>query len=103
MSGDEAAQAHRAEGADHRRDLPDVPIRPAATVLLLRTAREGLEVFVQTRHINRAGVSVVMVEQNAKRCLQIWIGLAEAEAIALEQQGRLPDRPLTRVGPALSR
>ncbi|CAM3084429.1 NUDIX hydrolase [Tsukamurella hominis] len=49
MSGDEAAQAHRAEGADHRRDLPDVPIRPAATVLLLRTAREGLEVFVQTR------------------------------------------------------
>jgi branched-chain amino acid transport system ATP-binding protein len=29
------------------------------------------EVFVQTRRINRAGVSVVMVEQNAKRCLQI--------------------------------
>jgi branched-chain amino acid transport system ATP-binding protein len=26
---------------------------------------------VQTRRINRAGVSVVMVEQNAKRCLQI--------------------------------
>lgn len=53
MSGDEAARradaAHRAEGADHRRDLPDVPVRPAATVLLLRTARDGLEVFVQTR------------------------------------------------------
>jgi len=49
MSGDEAAEARRAEGADHRRDLPDVPIRPAATVLLLRTAPEGLEVFVQTR------------------------------------------------------
>jgi branched-chain amino acid transport system ATP-binding protein len=29
------------------------------------------EVFVQTRRINRAGVSVVMVEQNARRCLQI--------------------------------
>jgi branched-chain amino acid transport system ATP-binding protein len=28
-------------------------------------------VFVQTRRINRAGVSVVMVEQNARRCLQI--------------------------------
>ena len=27
--------------------------------------------FVQTRRINRAGVSVVMVEQNARRCLQI--------------------------------
>ena len=29
------------------------------------------EVFVQTRNINKAGVSVIMVEQNAKRCLQI--------------------------------
>jgi branched-chain amino acid transport system ATP-binding protein len=29
------------------------------------------EVFVQTRAINKAGVSVVMVEQNAARCLQI--------------------------------
>ncbi len=36
-------------GAEHRRDLPDVPIRPAATVLLLRTTASGLEVFVQTR------------------------------------------------------
>jgi branched-chain amino acid transport system ATP-binding protein len=26
---------------------------------------------VRTREINRAGVSVVMVEQNARRCLQI--------------------------------
>ena len=26
---------------------------------------------MQTRRINRAGVSVIMVEQNAKRCLQI--------------------------------
>ncbi|QYJ04779.1 ABC transporter ATP-binding protein [Nocardioides panacisoli] len=29
------------------------------------------EVFVQIRKINRAGVSVVMVEQNARRCLQV--------------------------------
>ena len=29
------------------------------------------EVFVQTKRINSAGVSVVMVEQNARRCLQI--------------------------------
>ncbi|GAB3997472.1 ABC transporter ATP-binding protein [Nocardioides marmoraquaticus] len=47
------------------------------SVLLLDEPSAGLspvmqdEVFVQTRHINRAGVSVVMVEQNAKRCLQI--------------------------------
>jgi ABC-type branched-subunit amino acid transport system ATPase component len=47
------------------------------SVLLLDEPSAGLspvlqdEVFVQTRNINQAGVSVVMVEQNAKRCLQI--------------------------------
>ena len=47
------------------------------SVLLLDEPSAGLspvlqdEVFVQTRNINRAGVSVVMVEQNAERCLQI--------------------------------
>ncbi|WP_166139706.1 ABC transporter ATP-binding protein [Nocardioides ochotonae] len=46
-------------------------------VLLLDEPSAGLspvmqdEVFVQTRKINRAGVSIVMVEQNARRCLQI--------------------------------
>ncbi|MFC5064216.1 bifunctional nuclease family protein [Actinomycetospora atypica] len=40
---------------------------------------------------------VLLQEAAGKRCLQIWIGLAEAEAIALEQQGRLPERPLTHV------
>ncbi len=47
------------------------------SVLLLDEPSAGLspamqdEVFVQTRLINKAGVSVVMVEQNAARCLQI--------------------------------
>ncbi|GAA4805731.1 ABC transporter ATP-binding protein [Nocardioides caeni] len=47
------------------------------SVLLLDEPSAGLspvmqdEVFVQTRHINKAGVTVVMVEQNARRCLQI--------------------------------
>jgi branched-chain amino acid transport system ATP-binding protein len=47
------------------------------SVLLLDEPSAGLspvlqdEVFVQTRAINTAGVSVVMVEQNARRCLQI--------------------------------
>ena len=47
------------------------------SVLLLDEPSAGLspvmqdEVFVQTRTINRAGVSVIMVEQNARRCLQI--------------------------------
>lgn len=47
------------------------------SVLLLDEPSAGLspalqdEVFIRTRQINRAGVSVVMVEQNARRCLQI--------------------------------
>lgn len=46
-------------------------------VLLLDEPSAGLspvlqdQVFLRTREINRAGVSVVMVEQNARRCLQI--------------------------------
>lgn len=46
-------------------------------VLLLDEPSAGLspalqdEVFVRVREINRAGVTVVMVEQNARRCLQI--------------------------------
>jgi branched-chain amino acid transport system ATP-binding protein len=47
------------------------------SVLLLDEPSAGLspvlqdEVFVQTRSINRTGVSVVMVEQNARKCLLI--------------------------------
>src|ERR687883_162904 len=47
------------------------------SVLLLDEPSAGLspamqdEVFVRTRRINATGVSVVMVEQNARRCLQI--------------------------------
>ncbi len=47
------------------------------SVLLLDEPSAGLspllqdEVFVRTKKINRAGVSIVMVEQNASRCLQI--------------------------------
>lgn len=46
-------------------------------VLLLDEPSAGLspalqdEVFAQTKQINAAGVTVVMVEQNARRCLQI--------------------------------
>ncbi len=47
------------------------------SVLLLDEPSAGLspamqdEVFYQTKRINEAGVTVVMVEQNARRCLQI--------------------------------
>ena len=46
-------------------------------VLLLDEPSAGLsparqdETFVRTRDINRTGVTVIMVEQNARRCLQI--------------------------------
>lgn len=46
-------------------------------VLLLDEPSAGLspalqdQVFIRTRQINQAGVSVIMVEQNARRCLQI--------------------------------
>jgi branched-chain amino acid transport system ATP-binding protein len=46
-------------------------------VLLLDEPSAGLspklqdETFVRVRHINEAGVSVVIVEQNARRCLEI--------------------------------
>ncbi|HYI60298.1 MAG TPA: ABC transporter ATP-binding protein [Acidimicrobiales bacterium] len=47
------------------------------SVLLLDEPSAGLspsnqdEVFVRVRQINRTGVTVVMVEQNARRCLQV--------------------------------
>jgi ABC-type branched-subunit amino acid transport system ATPase component len=47
------------------------------SVLLLDEPSAGLspamqdEVFVQTKRINSRGVSIIMVEQNARRCLQI--------------------------------
>jgi len=47
------------------------------SVLLLDEPSAGLsplyqdEVFIRCRQINRAGVSIIMVEQNARRCLQI--------------------------------
>jgi ABC-type branched-subunit amino acid transport system ATPase component len=47
------------------------------SVILLDEPSAGLspflqdEVFIRVREINRAGVSVVMVEQNARRCLQV--------------------------------
>ena len=52
-------------------------LMPDPSVILLDEPSAGLspvlqdEVFVRTREINRAGVSVVIVEQNARRALQI--------------------------------
>jgi branched-chain amino acid transport system ATP-binding protein len=47
------------------------------SVLLLDEPSAGLspvrqdEAFLRVREVNKAGVTVIMVEQNARRCLQI--------------------------------
>jgi len=52
-------------------------LMPDPSVLLLDEPSAGLspayqdEVFIRCRQINAIGVSIVMVEQNARRCLQI--------------------------------
>jgi branched-chain amino acid transport system ATP-binding protein len=52
-------------------------LMPSPSVLLLDEPSAGLspalqdEVFIRCRQINKTGVSIIMVEQNARRCLQI--------------------------------
>jgi branched-chain amino acid transport system ATP-binding protein len=52
-------------------------LMPDPSVLLLDESSAGLapilqdQVFDWIQEVNRAGVSIVMVEQNARRCLQI--------------------------------
>ena len=70
------------------------------SVLLLDEPSAGLspmfadEVFVRCKKINAAGVSIVMVEQNARRCLQV------CDRGYVLDQGR---NAYTDTGPALTK
>ena len=79
MTPDEAVWSATAGGARalRRTDIGHLGAGAKADVLLLDEPSAGLspvkqdETFLRVHEINRAGVSVIMVEQNARRCLQI--------------------------------
>ncbi|MGE0680639.1 MAG: bifunctional nuclease domain-containing protein [Candidatus Binatia bacterium] len=45
-------------------------------------------------HLSNSPV-VILQDKNSTKTMPIWIGIAEAQAIALQLQGMLPPRPLT--------
>ena len=46
---------------------------------------------------------VILKEEGGERTLPIWIGAAEANAIAMELRGEKPQRPLTQIRPRILR
>lgn len=71
--------------------------------LLLSSCRSGVKVQgpveVEVRqvgfdHLSNSPV-VILQDKNGTKTMPIWIGIAEAQAIALQLQGTLPPRPLT--------
>jgi len=61
------------------------------------TADEVIQVEVQDVRFDRLSNSPVVILQDAekKKAMPIWVGVFEAQAIALELQGTPPPRPLT--------
>ena len=72
-----AARAGNLSGGERQMVAMGRALMMDPSVLLLDEPSAGLspanqvEVFRRVRHINESGVSVIMVEQNARRCLQI--------------------------------
>lgn len=59
--------------------------------------QESVEVEVRQvgfDHLSNSPV-VILQDKNGTKTMPIWIGIAEAQAIALQLQGTLPPRPLT--------
>jgi bifunctional DNase/RNase len=56
-----------------------------------------IEMIVESIRVSIQNYQRVMIlkEKTAERCLPIWIGPAEADAIAIKIQGVTPQRPLT--------
>lgn len=78
MLGDRRKQrAGSLSGGERQMVAMGRALMPDPQVLLLDEPSAGLsplfqdEVFIRCRRINAAGVSIIMVEQNARRCLQI--------------------------------
>jgi bifunctional DNase/RNase len=78
--------------------------RAASTAVLLaaliaacsRSSSEEIEVQVRGVEIDSSARPVVLLEdEDRERALPIWIGTAEAQAIAMEMQGIQSERPLT--------
>ena len=62
-----------------------------------RTVEGPVEVEVRQvgfDHLSNSPV-VILQDKNSKKTMPIWIGVAEAQAIALQLQGTMPPRPLT--------
>jgi bifunctional DNase/RNase len=70
-----------------------------ATVWTACHSREKTEVQVEVRSIGYDNAThapvVVLQDQDHKVALPIWIGTAEAQAIAMQMQGISPPRPMT--------
>ncbi len=75
--------------------LPPSAPRPGSgsgvsTVDLVEVAVDSIRVHMPTgQHV------VILKEREAERFLPIWIGVAEANAIAIKITGIVPDRPIT--------
>lgn len=79
--------AEKTQGRRHRRE-PTMP-SDAYTDMTVREVRRSPNGDTSRRHV------IVLEERDGDRCLPIWVGPAEATALALDLENVLMARPLT--------